>query len=292
MNNEQPLPGLLITDDHASALEAMFSRNFDVVILRHPDPAAFEATMKAICTVRPELVSRDFSFKSDRTTSRSELIARIVNSDTALVETPAYADVKAWLIALKEIAQRANPAFPATHCSTRSIYDGSFSPLFGYHQDSAQEIPPDEALPWRSVITLIGVGTKVIEERALKTACKRDTPAFEEAKRIAEAEYPFPLPPILLSGRLQSRKALRVAQRQSDEAWRAENKDAIQHVRLMQATRREQILLKDVPKVVARPGDMVFVAQTRPKHLWHGSPQYTGGQRLGLVLDHIAVINI
>ncbi len=292
MTNQQPLKGLLITDDAASALDAMFARNVDVVILRHPDPAAFEAAMQVICTARPELISRDFSFKSERPTSPSELIERVVNSDTALVETPAYKDVKAWLSALKEIAQRANPAFPDTYCSTRSIYDGSFSPLFGYHQDTGEEIAPDKALPWRSVITLIGVGTKIVEERALKAACNRATPEFQEAKRIAEADHPLPLPPTLLKGSVQSNKTHRIAQRQSDAAWKIANTDAIQHARLLQATRREQILLKDVSIVTARPGDMVFIAQTRPKHLWHGSPQYTGGQRLGLVLDHILTVHI
>ena len=292
MSNEQPLPGLLVTDDQALALEAIFSRNFDIVILRHPNPVSFEAAMQAICTTRPELVSRDFPFKSDGSAQRSELIDHIAGSDAALVETPAYADVKAWFSAFKEIARLANPAFPTTHCSTRSIYDGSFSKLYGYHQDTAQEVAQGEPLQWRSVITLIGLGTKIIEERKLKAACRYNTPAFEEAIRITESEHPFPSPPLLTQSDFQNRKRLRTMQRKADDAWRADNQEMLHRIRLMRAVRREEILLKDVPTITARTGDMVFIAQTRPEHVWHGSPQYTGRQRLGLVLDHIQVINI
>ncbi|MDX1923267.1 MAG: hypothetical protein SFW65_09085, partial [Alphaproteobacteria bacterium] len=223
------------------------------------------------------------------------MIAEITASDAALAGTSGYDEVRSWFSALREIAAKANPTLPTTYCSTRSIYDGSFSPFFGYHADFNGDPVPDAPVQWRTVITLIGAGTKIIEEKKLKDACRRGTPKYEEAIRIAEAEFPIPTPPAVVqqSGH-QSRKQLRVAQRKSDEAWHndAGNKAHIQYLRLRRATRREEILLGDVPTVCARPGDMVFISQQRPKHLWHGSPQYTGGQRLGLVLDHIMVLNI
>ena len=290
MNNEQPLPGLFITDDKTAALEAMFSRNFDIVILRHPDPLAFEASMRTLCAVSPELISQNYSFKLQRDPVQSNLIATILQSTTAVDNTTHYEAVKQWLATLKEVAERANPTFPNVRCSTRSIYEGIHSPFFGFHRDVNYEIAPTTPLPWRTVITLLDRATKIVEERRLKAACSRNTVQYAEAVRIAETEFPLPQlqMPALMQGTWQSRKAFRMEQQKAAQAWAAEYKKqpAVIETQLKRAARREEILLSDVKVVSARAGDMVFVSQTRPKHLWHGSPQYSGGMRLGLVLDH------
>lgn len=296
MTTTHPLPGLCITDDRAAALSAMFSKQFDIVLLRHPDPVAFEAAMETICTQRPELVSRNYTIKTDQTALRSDMITTIVGSDVELVDTHAYSSVKAWLAALKEIAQKANPTLPDTHCSTRNTYDASYSPLFGYHRDNSLEElgKADAPISWRSVITLVGAGTKIIEEVKLKAACSKDNPMFARALQIVDAEIPIPQPPLLSAHHFRSPKDFRVAQHAANDAWKAEphNIALIQRARLMRAVRREEILLADVPKVMARPGDMVFILQSNPRYLWHGSPQYTGKPRLGLVLDHFQSIHL
>lgn len=289
MNNTQQLPGLFITDDKASALEAMFSRNFDVVILRHPDPVAFEAAMRQLCTAQPELITPKFTYRLTQDPFQTNFIDAINQLKATAASSTTLQPIIDWFATLKEVADRGNPTFPTTECSTRSIYNGTYSPFFGYHRDRDHEVDANTPIAWRSVMTLVGAGTKIIEERKLKPACRRDNPAHAEATRIAEAEFPSPpTAPVLVQKSGQSRKAFRIAQRRSNEARAAfikKNPD-VEIARLRRAARREEIVLSGIPVVSAQPGDMVFISMVRPKHLFHGSPQYAGGMRLGLVLDH------
>lgn len=263
---ETPLPGLLVTSVEETAVRAMFARNFDIVVLRHPTPASFEIAGNIICTTRPDLLENTIASSSLGRQLNAQFADELMNDslwqDCAKDVLTARSVLKDWFTHLKSVAQRVNPYAKTYQFGTRSGYSkhkGDERPRAGFHADTITEIKADKPLPWRVAMTVIGGGTQIIDKRALRALCNENNPRIAKARSIAANEFPYP-----------------PCSEADDEA-----------TRLKRNARMSEVLFEGQKIISAKCGDMVFIAQKRPELVWHATPQYDGKPRLAFVLDMV-----
>ncbi|NDE90085.1 MAG: hypothetical protein EB059_02960 [Alphaproteobacteria bacterium] len=266
MQHQLDLPGLFCTDNAEAAATAMFFRNFDIVILRHPDPGAFEAAMQLICNAHPEYVHENFGLLTRNPPRITHLLGRIKNNicwkNSPKKIAAARMQARRWFTVLKDVIKKANPGKLKLRCKTRSGH--TYRYLGGFHADASGNILDLNFLPWRAVITLVGRGTTIIERKKLYSLIRNKTVAkhrgLHTRKAWIRARQEISLPS--LCNPSQRKKAI-----------------------LARSNRVEELLHQRYRIVAARPGDIVFIAQCKPTHLLHASPHHTRKPRLGLVLD-------
>lgn len=168
MTSETPLDGLYITDDRREALEAMLSRNFEIVILEHPEPEVFEAAMLSLMgSARPSAfmgalkVASIFDFMEtiENTTKPGIKFCRknmkILN-----------AGIERHLSSADQLFYDANRSFSVFDCYESPVdNDKSVS---RFHIDE-QDNRIDGRIPQRMVVTLYGGGTEIISAAVYKS---------------------------------------------------------------------------------------------------------------------------
>lgn len=261
---ETPLPGLLITSNEETAVKAMFARNFDIVILRHPTPASFEIAGNIICEARPDLLQIHTASSTFGKQLNTQFVGELMNGDLwrdcAKDVVTARGVLQDWFTRLKTVAARVNPHAKQYLFGTRSGYsrhEGDERPRAGFHADTISEITATQPLPWRVAMTVVGGGTQIIDKRALRALCNENNPRIAKAREAAANDFPYP------------------PQGQADDEL----------TRLKRNARMSEILFQGQTIISAKCGDMVFIAQKRPECVWHATPQYDGKPRLAFVLD-------
>ncbi len=261
---ETPLPGLLITSNEDTAVKAMFARNFDIVILRHPTPASFEIAGQTICNARPDLLEDALAVATSGKSKNAVFVGELLNDaawrDCAKDVAAARKFVKDWFTKVTYIATKVQPHASQAVYGTRSDYtvpNGDMRPRAGFHADTLLEVAAHAPLSWRVAMTLVGCGTQVIDKRALRALCNQNNPRIAKSREIAAHEFPYP------------------PQGQADDNV----------TRLKRNAQMSKALFEGQKIVSANCGDIVFIAQKRPEYLWHATPQYDGKPRLAFVLD-------
>lgn len=161
MTYDTPLDGLCITDDRKKALEAMFCRHFEIVILKHPAPEAFEAAMYELMgPARPSAFMG--ALKVDSIFDFMETIENTAKPGVNFCRENMKmlnAGIERHLSGADQLFYDVNRSFSVFDCYESPI-DNSRS-VSRFHIDE-QDYRIDGRIPQRLVVTLYGGGTEII----------------------------------------------------------------------------------------------------------------------------------